>query len=466
MTIHLQGEVEGMIRILDCPPQVAARIDRATSFPHPDYVRARRLGREGWGLPERLHTMREGPDGSIYVPRGCIDQLREVFRKQDCTIAWSNRRSAGDALGCFTKRIDLRDYQIYGVKQLALHMQGVISLPCGTGKTRLGVASIVELNRCALVLTHTADLADQWSKDLFALAGIVAGRLDADHHDIAPPVVVASVFSLLKLLATPEGERWVRRFGLVIVDEAHHAPAETFQDVLALIPAAYRLGLTATPQRDDGLSDLIFWSLGPMLLEKTTEEMIARGYLMMPEIVRVETEFRFAYDGPDKKKMGALDAAIMADPLRNAAIADIAARDALAGEWVFVLVQRRGHAFQLARMVFERQVPAIALTGGAGKKAKAVRARFLEEMREGRSERVFVGTSLLDEGVNIPRLSRVILAYPSSAENPVTQRVGRAIRDFPGKKPKIYDIVDPHVDTLDRRADGRARLFKKLGIAA
>jgi superfamily II DNA or RNA helicase len=461
---EIRGVVEGTIKILDCPPRMVERLDRATSFPHPDFVRAKRLGRVPFGIPERLRTLVEFPDGSVELPRGAIGAVLEAANRDGLVVKFENRRCYGTDI-LVPREPDLRDYQAHGRKLFLENLQGVICLPCGTGKTRLGVACVASLRRRTIIVAHTSDLIEQWVKDVREHLDIVAGVVDADRRETGADVVVASVFTLATLLDTGEGRAWVRAFGLVIVDEAHHAPAETFQRCLARIPARWRLGLTATPVREDGLEELIFLTIGPILYEKTTDEMIARKWLMLPELVEVRTELRFAWDGPDKLKMGALDKLIETDEARNALIADVAARDGKEGEWVFVLVGRRDHAFRLGRMIYERGCPCLALTGAGGKRAKESRRAALERMAAGEGEHVLIGTSLLDEGVNVPRLSRIVLAYPSRAEGAITQRVGRAIRDFPGKKPRVYDVLDPHVDTLARRADDRRRTFRKLGIS-
>jgi superfamily II DNA or RNA helicase len=350
------------------------------------------------------------------------------------------------------------------VRLIRARLQGVIILPCGGGKTRLGVGAIPSIGRATLVLAHTDDLLDQWVATARALlrpvdgSEITIGLMNAERKETEASIVVGSVKTVDAYLKVhPE---WGRRFGFVILDEAHHAPAETFQSVLMRLPARWRLGLTATIDREDGLTKFIDWSFGPRLLEKDAPELIALGHLMRPELEFVSSAFEFAFAGPDRKKGAALDLAIENDEARNALIAELAARDGKAGETVLVLAQRKTHCRALCRLIWEAGQEAAVLIGTTRKTA---RRDTIEGMRDG-GVRVVVATSLADEGLDVQRLSRIVLAYPQRAKAPTIQRLGRLMRRFEGKKPRLYDIVDPLVDTLASRASARKRVYRQLGI--
>ncbi len=151
------------------------------------------------------------------------------------------------------------------------------------------------------------------------------------------------------------------------------------------------------------------------------------------------------------------------DSTRNDAIAEIAVRDAQAGECVIVLSNDKLHCRLLAKAILEKGGHPVVLFGGAGKTNKRRRKETIQGAREG-TVSIIIATSLFDQGVDVQRLSRLILALPQRAKGRTQQRGGRIMRLWPGKEPVIYDIVDPKVDTLVRRFEERRRVYRAMGI--
>ncbi len=459
----IAARIDGEIVLRDLPVPALERLRAKLQLPNPKYVRLKRFVGFTGSEPAKFECLIEMPDGSAHVPRGTTALLKTQLERYDLrprmTEDARTRGTTSIAIACAgaLPRLQLRDYQLEGIQKLIAAGQGLIVLPCGCGKTKLGVGAVFILGVTALVLVHTGDLADQWIEEL-AKHGVRAGFLGAGSDERDRDVVVAIIDSLLPLL---EGDpAWGRRFGFVIVDEAHHAPAVTFQRVLRLLPAYYRLGLTATPDREDGLSNLVDWSFGETLLERTTREMIKLGFLMPARIEIVSTGFAFAYDGPEKKRLAELEKAIAASEPRNALIVATIAREAALGETCLVLVRTREHAHVLAEMIAARGIEARALTG---KTAKKKRKATLTDLRSGDLP-VMIATSLADEGLDLPRLSVIVLGSPQRAKGATLQRLGRLLRVWEGKRPVLYDFVDDEVDTLASRAASRRRVYLDCGL--
>jgi len=133
-------------------------------------------------------------------------------------------------------------------------------------------------------------------------------------------------------------------------------------------------------------------------------------------------------------------------------------RDIMAGHTILVLSNRVTHCRQLAEAISDRGISAEALTGSVG---KAKRKRVLQSFREG-SVKVLCATSLADEGLDIERLSRLILATPARAEGRTIQRLGRLMRPHPGKgTPVLFDLVDEH-PMARRQHTARRRAYRKV----
>jgi superfamily II DNA or RNA helicase len=285
--------------------------------------------------------------------------------------------------------------------------------------------------------------------------GLVAGVV-SDGEARPGPVTVATVQTLVRLDAAGLDELGAR-FGVVIVDEAHHAPASTFQSVLSRLPARWRVGLTATPDREDGLGPLVDLTLGERLFEVGYRELCDAGYLQAPEVRPVYTAFTFDYGGPEDHARCL--AALVADEERNALIADLAAREALEGRAVLVLSGRVDHCRHLTELASKRDVVAQVLVGAT---PRAERRALLDEFRAGKIH-VLVASTLADEGLDIPCLERIVLAFPGRTRGRTTQRLGRLMRPHPGKhQPVLFDVVDAHVPVLYRQFRERRRLYADL----
>lgn len=457
----VRAVIRGDIQIFDLPCKSLERLVQAFTLPNPKYNMMVAYKRDTTGTPEFIQALLEHPDGSVRVPRGAIKYVRKELKKDDIGLSFEDDRSPGFDIG-ETKPVALRGYQKDGIEALGDSLQGSIVIGCGGGKTRLGVAAVGLFRRSTIILVHTSDLLDQWVASLQELLGIEAGVV-ADGKAEYRPVTVAIIDTLAMRIDRDAEE--IRRFGACFVDESHHAPAKTYQVLLPLIPARIRLGLTATPEREDRLTKLMDWSFGDRLLEMPAQTLIKMGYLMRPSLEVVESGFFFNTEAlPVKRRSAALAKAIVGNEQRNAKICDIAARDVKAGETVVILSNHRAHCRTLGRMCWERGVEALVLvSGGSSKKAKKARQDTLDAMREGRVS-LIVATSLFDEGINIDRLSRVLFALPQAAMGSTEQKAGRLMRLFDGKKPKLYDIVDSKVETLSRRWQKRRRVYKRLGM--
>ena len=321
--------------------------------------------------------------------------------------------------------------------------------------TRIGIGAMARLRTPALVLVHTLDLAQQWQDEVHRLLGIEAGQVGGG-LDAPAPVTVA----LVQALSRWEPERlegFLSGFGLLIHDEAHHIGACTFHDLVDRCPARYRLGLTATPEREDGLTPLLELYLGRPLLVATHEELVAAGVLALPEICPVETSFTYRYLDP--KDYAPMIAALVADEGRNGLIACTVAAEARAGHTCLVLSGRVDHCRELARRLQAMGVDAASLTGRVPKEH---RQALLDQVRAG-TLGVLVATSLADEGLDLPRLSRVFLAYPARARGRTLQRLGRLMRPHPDKgQPILFDFVDRQVPVLRRQHVERRRLYREV----
>lgn len=350
----------------------------------------------------------------------------------------------------------LRTYQAAAVESAIKNETALLVAPTGSGKTTIGVSIISRVKTRALVLVHTHDLARQWVERMAEQleGGFTVGVVGDGSDERDADVVVATVQTLTRW-SWNELYEFGKGFGLTLLDEAHHAPAETFGFVLSALPSRYRVGLTATPERDDGLTELLHWHFGKPAWSVSLRELADSGDVLLPEFEWL------TYRGPEPDYEGVPDWADLVDSLcsdegRNEALLLVVRLEVLSGRQVLVLTGRVEHAEEFASRLCEAGLTAEPLHG----KSKN-RGDIIERARR-RETQVLVGTSVADEGLDIKTLETLVLACPTRSLGRLAQRIGRIMRPAPGKrKPKVIDVLDERHGVLCAQAAQRRRFFER-----
>lgn len=296
-------------------------------------------------------------------------------------------------------------------------------LPCGYGKTVCALYLAQQLGRRTLVLVHKSFLVQQWHERARAfLPGVTVGRIQQDTADGEADVVVGMIQSLAKRLYPPE---LLGLFGTVIVDEAHHMSAPVFSRALRRLRCRHVLGLSATPERKDGLTVLLHHLMGPVAfrVERAPEHTLV-STILYEGGARRELKLR---DG--RVAMAAMLTALATDPQRNALIVAHVRRHLRADRYVIVLSDRIRQLHELHALLADAPVGFYI-----GSTPPSERARALEH-------RVLLSTySMAKEGLDLPRLDTLVLATP---KGDVVQATGRVQRKHPDKRvPLVVDVAD------------------------
>ena len=339
--------------------------------------------------------------------------------------------------------MNLRPYQSDAVQALRQsyltgHRAPLFCLPTGGGKTFVFsyvAMNAVERGRRVCVLVHRRELLTQASGSLMAMGvphGIIAPGFNRTTH----PVQVASVQTLARRI-----KQGALSFDLLIVDEAHHAAAGTWQTVRDAFPAAKLLGVTATPVRSDGKGlDVVFDDL---IIGPTVAELIAGGHLVQPVVYAPPVKFNL--DGV-RKRGGDFDQRDLSDKMDKPTITgDVIGhyRKLCDGKPAIAFCASVAHAEHVA-----------AEFNAAGYRAKSVdgntppaeRAAAIAALGRG-DLHVLTSCDIISEGTDVPAVSAAILLRPTMSLGLYIQQVGRALRPAPGKDRAI--ILD-HVGNVLR----------------
>lgn len=446
MSIHII--IDSTIRIKAGPERLLAAIKQALTIPNPAQIQAERYGRGGWNIPPELTFYRHGD--SLTLPRGFLPRLAAMPEWRDATV--EDRRLVLPAIA-ITFRALLRDYQDAAVKAMMGREHGVLQAGTGAGKTVMALAIIAARKQPSLVLVHNKELLNQWRDRTKQFLDIEAGRIGGGRFEVRP-VSIGIVNTVRNRL-----DELTPHFGHIVVDECHRCPSAMFTECVDAFPAKYRLGLSATPYRRDGLTKAIHFYIGPKLHEVDQTRLQREGAILRPGVVTRPTAFRFGGNGADHYQE--LLTALTLDRHRNALIAGDVKRELARGAGTALVVSDRvAHLEALAACLRAVGVTMDLLTGQT---PKAQREAMVERIRAGKVQVLGSTLQLIGEGFDCPGLASLFLATPIKFSGRLLQVVGRILRPQDGKTPRLYDYHDP-VGVLQASARTRATVYDRQGF--
>lgn len=361
------------------------------------------------------------------------------------------------------------------------HKRGVVVLPTGAGKSFLAMLAIEHTQRSTLVVVPTLDLVAQWYASLTAAFGTEVGVVGGGYHDIRDLCVTTYDSAYL------HAERLGNRFGLVIFDECHHLPGESYAFAARTMIAPFRLGLTATPERGDGRHELLAHLIGPEVMRLEITDLSGQ-YLADYETVTLHVEL-----SPDERQQYENERAVYTGFLRSRGI-NMRQAD---GWSTFVRESSRSSEGRRAFLAYRRQKQ---LATAASAKMRLLdsllhehrdermliftqdnataydiaktflvpiithhtrtkeRSHILAGLREG-LYRAVVTSKVLNEGVDVPEANVGVVLSGSGSVREHVQRLGRILRRAEGKRAILYEVVSASTSeewVSRRRRDHRA----------
>lgn len=404
---------------------------------------------------------------ALRIPRGCREELLDMAKKLSIEVSIEDRRTLFDHLHV-ESNIKYRPYQFRAMNELVTKgPEGMFVAPAGSGKTVIGLSMVPLLGQPCLWLTHTNALAKQALERvetfLPGLSEDDVGFIGNSKWKEGRIITIGMVPTLARNLT--EVALMSNKFGLVIVDEAHHCPASTFLKVVGSLNPYYLYGLTATPYRRDRLDPVMFQALGPLRVRISVDEVKSDGGVIMPT-VRYRTVHSKPVHGNNVAQI--LKDHIIYNETRNHLIVGDVLNEAMAGNYCIVMTDRKAHADILNDLISVHWEKTGIATGKYSRKYVTEQAERLNN----KDITVLVCTSsLLGEGFDVNFLNRAFIAMPFRAEAKVEQLIGRIQRTAPGKTDAIvYEYVDADIGVLKSqfhttgKKDCRYSAYQRLGV--
>jgi superfamily II DNA or RNA helicase len=456
------------IRDEDLTPELSAALRHSATIRNPAFYEAQRARRSTWNIPRFIQGFDVAVNGDLVLPRGLRHQAADLISQAGSNLVGDDERIHGAELDV-TFLGELNDRQSAAVDTMLAYEDGILHAPTGSGKTVMACAIIAERAVSTLVLINKTALAAQWRDQIRVLLGLKAGQLGGGRVKTRGQIDIM----LLQTLArhTPDEIRDLTSgYGQVIVDECHHVAAGSYESVISQIAATWWLGLTATPERKDGLEQATVWQLGPIrhVMRDTLpgEADLVTEYDGPRRVLHLHETGFHAPEGFDWSQPGAISqlGGVLADDAeRNRQIAtDIQTALAL-GRKCLVLSRRRDHLTTLAGLLPEAD-PMIMRGGTGGKALAAIRAR-LADANPADPLLVLTTVPYGGEGFDAPIIDTVFLVGPISYPGLLKQAVGRALRRHEGKaEVVVHDYVDANVPVLNAQYGRRRAGYRQMGF--
>jgi superfamily II DNA or RNA helicase len=362
------------------------------------------------------------------------------------------------------KNISLRNYQEEALQAwIKNNYRGIIALPTGSGKSIIALAAITNIAVRTLIVVYTKEQSFQWREFLLKYTNIPSNMIGLFYSE-------EKKLSPITIITYQSGFRYINQispyFEMIIVDEVHHLPAEKFKYIALHSLARFRMGLSATPEREDGKHEELFPLMGGVVYYKSPSELVEQGYLAPYQLITIRVKldkeellkykqlrqlylqyskgknFKEVLEEARKGVLDSIEALKIHSELRklialsnskiNKAV-EIAIKEYESGNKVIVFTQY----IDQAREIAERTKGLLLI----GEMPENERKRVLEVFKQA-PRGILVVTTIGDEGIDIPDANVGIIVSGTGSKRQFIQRLGRLLRPkTKGTCAKLYEII-------------------------
>ena len=407
------------------------------SFENPQIKTLLALRKPLYNTPRVIYGFEED-ESHLMLPRGLKDSIVEFFSQNAVKFTFLDKRSI---YKIETKEIKftLRPEQNDAIKQIKKNDFCICVAPPGFGKTLLG-ARMFELRKCStLIIVNKNMLLNQWIErfvDYFDYDKKDIGYLGKSKNKLNSVIDVATMQSLKN---NPE---FIHNYSFVIVDECHHIPAVTFEQIIKNFRGKYILGLSATPNRKDGLEPILYQQLGNIAYEYKKKKTHTNNL----KIIR--TDFI-----SEASNYATIINELCVDEKRNNLIVEEIKSNI--DRKILLLTDRIEHINILEHLLMLEGIDYICIHGSMNKKEQVENMNLVKE-----KSLILATTSYFGEGIDFPHLNTIFFATPISNYGRLVQYLGRIGRG--NQECLAIDFLDSNNAMLNSAYKKRLEGYKQM----
>lgn len=432
-----------------------------------------------WDLPEYFELF-DIVGGELIMPRGYALQFKLLMREQDVRVRWHHKTKYRRGKPYGKDEFEYLVHQPAAVRQMRRHWQGIYQAPTGSGKTVTVCGYLWETHpKKALILVERKSLVKQWKTRIHQHIGDVTVGTISEGKRSDGRIVVATMQACHS--AIKNDEDWIfdllesreKAADVIVVDECHHAPADSYRKIVDRSIAMVRLGVSATPKKG-GKIEVAHAVLGEIIHEDSDQELKEAGIIGDPTIQVIKTPFEFGYWGdhqsdddgdcqvPGCKRFGPhrhrsnyqkAKQALVASPERNMLIAEqiIDVRQWDDGPHHQLVITNEVKQLEAIRAALSSQgVKDSDIFVLKGKMTEKTQQEIIDKI-ESQDESITLST-IAGEGLDIPVLDVGHLVFPTGDPEKTKQEIGRFRR---GQGGVIFDYADTKVKVFAKHFRNR-----------
>ncbi|WP_228131101.1 DEAD/DEAH box helicase [Aliarcobacter lanthieri] len=414
-----------------------SKLKSFATFENPQIKLLLSLRKPLYNTPKYIKSFDED-EKYLYLPRGLKDKIFDFFNSFGVKFTIKDERVFEKIT---TKEVlfNLRPEQEEAIKEIKRKDYSICVAPPGFGKTLIG-AKIFEERSCkTLIIVNKNMLLEQWISRFVEYFGYTKkdiGYLGKGQNKLNGSLDIATMQSLNN---TPE---IIKNYSFVIVDECHHIPALTFEQVVKSFSGKFILGLSATPNRKDELDPILYQQLGEISYEYKKKKSHTNKLLV------VRTDFISSADN-----YSTIINELCLDEARNKQIIQ-AIKDNL-NRKILLLTDRIEHINILENMLVDGNIDFVSIHGSQNKKEQVENMQKVKK-----SSLILATTSYFGEGIDFPHLNTILFATPISYYGRLIQYLGRIGRG--NQECLAIDFLDSKNAMLNSSYKKRLEGYKQM----
>lgn len=414
-----------------------SKLKSFATFENPQIKVLLSLRKPLFNTPKYIRSFEEN-ENFLMLPRGLKETLIDFFNVNAVSYSFVDKRVL-NKIQTKTVTFNLRPEQNEAIKEIKKSDYSICVAPPGFGKTLLG-AKIFEIRACTtLIVVNKNMLLNQWIErfvDYFGYNKKDIGYLGKGFNKLNGQIDVATMQSL------KNDPKIIENYSFVIVDECHHIPALTFEQIIKSFKGKYILGLSATPNRKDELQPILFQQLGEISYEyKKKKTHTNKLQIIRTQFVSNEDNYATIINE------------LCIDEDRNNLIVDIIKKNI--DRKILLLTDRIEHINVLESLLQKENIDYISVHGSLNKKEQVENMNLVKT-----KSLILATTSYFGEGIDFPHLNTILFATPISYYGRLIQYLGRIGRG--NQECLAIDFLDSKNAMLNSAYKKRLEGYKQM----